>query len=47
MGRSNMSPCDERSILLFIARGLPIQSDVHIIATNGITGCMTFTTGFA
>lgn len=42
-----MNPCDERSMLLFIARGLPIQSDVHTIATNGITGCMALTTGFA
>lgn len=46
-GRTNLRPSEDRIWLLFIARGLPIQIEVHIIATNGITGWITFTTGFA
>jgi hypothetical protein len=38
MGRSNRNPSEDKILLLLIARGLPIQSDVHNIATNGITG---------
>lgn len=46
-GRINLRPSAERIWLRLIESGLPMQSEVHTIATNGITGRRRVTTGFA
>jgi len=38
IGRSKERPSDDRICLLLTARGLPMHSEVQIIATKGIIG---------
>jgi hypothetical protein len=40
VGSSKQNLSEERILLLLIARGLPMHSDVHTINTKCITGCL-------